>query len=95
MAYSLLNLPWKNHTKKEYAKGLIKPSFLTGKQIANIETEEQLVEITNALENIEQLEETENASEKNLSCRHTENYIPNKNIEEDLQSTEFWLKNTS
>ncbi|GFU21880.1 KRAB-A domain-containing protein 2 [Trichonephila clavipes] len=56
------------------AKRGIASSFLPSEQIANIETKEQL-------------EETGNTSEKNLSGGHTENYIPKKNIEEDLQST--------
>ncbi|GFU85546.1 hypothetical protein TNCV_2860611 [Trichonephila clavipes] len=36
-----------------------------------------------------QLEETGNTSEKKLSDGHTENHIPKKNIEDDLQSTTF------
>ncbi|GFW69628.1 hypothetical protein TNCV_489721 [Trichonephila clavipes] len=56
------------------------------KQIANIETEEQLEEIGNTFEIEEQLEETGNTSEKHLSGGHTENHIPKKNTEEDFQS---------
>ena len=56
------------------AKRGIASSFLPSEQIANIEAEEQL-------------EELFNTSEKKLSGGHTENHIPKKNIEEDLQST--------
>ncbi|KAM4707160.1 baculoviral IAP repeat-containing protein 1-like [Discoglossus pictus] len=68
------------------AKRGIASSFLPSEQIANIKTEEQLEEIANTFETEEQLEETVNTSEKNLSGGHTENHIPKKNIEEDLQS---------
>ncbi|XP_023288360.1 KRAB-A domain-containing protein 2 [Orussus abietinus] len=69
------------------AKRGIASTFLPGEQIANIETEEQLEEIANTSETEEQLEETVNAYQKNLSGGHTENHIPKKNIEEDLQPT--------
>ncbi|GFU57338.1 KRAB-A domain-containing protein 2 [Trichonephila clavipes] len=39
------------------------------------------------LETEEQLEETGNTSGKNFSGAHTENHMPKKNIEEDLEST--------
>ncbi|XP_055944438.1 uncharacterized protein LOC129975400 [Argiope bruennichi] len=65
----------------------IASSFLPSEQIASIETEEQLEEIANTFETEEQLEETGNTFEKNLSGGQTENQIPKKNIEEDLQST--------
>ncbi|GFU53187.1 KRAB-A domain-containing protein 2 [Trichonephila clavipes] len=84
------------------AKRDIALSFLPSEQNANIETEEQLEEIANTLETEEQLEaiantfETEeqleepgNISEKSLSGDHTENHIPKKISEEDLQSTTF------
>ncbi|GFT16575.1 KRAB-A domain-containing protein 2 [Trichonephila clavipes] len=57
-------------------------------EIANtFESEEQLEKTANTFETEEQLEETGNTSEKHLSGGHTENHIPKKNIEEDLQST--------
>lgn len=65
----------------------IASSSLPSEQIASIETEEQLEEIANTFETEEQLKETVNTSEKNWSVGHIENYIPKKNIEEDLQST--------
>ncbi|GFT52843.1 SCAN domain-containing protein 3 [Trichonephila clavipes] len=58
-------------------------SFLPSEQIANIETKEQHKETVNAFETEEQLEE----GKKNLSGGHTDNHIPKKNTEEDLQST--------
>ncbi|GFU16206.1 KRAB-A domain-containing protein 2 [Trichonephila clavipes] len=69
------------------AKRGIASSFLLSEQISNIETEEQLEEIVNTFETEEHLEETGNTSEKNLSGGHTENHIPKKNIEDDLQFT--------
>ncbi|XP_055932879.1 KRAB-A domain-containing protein 2-like [Argiope bruennichi] len=68
------------------AKRGIASSFLPSEQIGSIETEEQLEEIANTFETEEQLEETGNTLEKNLSGGQTENQIPKKNIEEDLQS---------
>ncbi|GBL79998.1 hypothetical protein AVEN_29020-1 [Araneus ventricosus] len=65
----------------------IASSFLPGEQIANIETEEQLEEIANTFETEEQLDETVDTFEENLSNGHTENHIPKRNIEEDLQPT--------
>ncbi|GFW83134.1 hypothetical protein TNCV_3236821 [Trichonephila clavipes] len=52
------------------------------------------------LETEEKLEETGKTSEKNLSGGHTENHIPKKNIENDLQFTTsshqvLWLKHAS
>lgn len=58
---------------------------MPGKRIANIETDEQLKEIANTSETEEQLKETVNTIKKNCSGGNTENRIPNKNIEEDLQ----------
>ncbi|XP_043497554.1 KRAB-A domain-containing protein 2-like [Polistes fuscatus] len=50
----------------------IASSSLPDEQIANIETEEQLEEMVNTLE-------------ENLSSGHTENHIPKENIEKELQ----------
>ncbi|GFU78453.1 KRAB-A domain-containing protein 2 [Trichonephila clavipes] len=52
--------------------------FLPSEQIANIET-------ANTFETEEQLEDTGNTSEKNLSCGHTENYIPKEKYSRGLE----------
>ncbi|XP_067125299.1 KRAB-A domain-containing protein 2-like [Centruroides vittatus] len=52
----------------------IASSSLPGKQIANIETKEQLEEIVDTFE-------------ENLSSGHNEYHIPKKNIEQELQPT--------
>ena len=64
----------------------IAPSFLPREQSVVIETEEQLEDITNTFETEKQLEETFIISEKKLSGGNTENYIPKKNNEENLNS---------
>ncbi|GFX94951.1 hypothetical protein TNCV_3045831 [Trichonephila clavipes] len=69
------------------AKRFIASSFYLSEQIVNTETEEQLEEIANTFETQEQLKETGNTSEKNVSGGHTENHIPKKIIEDDLEST--------